>query len=323
MAKPVLIRRNTDQGAMRNALSHAPSEILPAVTKNAHLRDTNSEVVEPYVVGQTYDVPLFRLQKSENNARVFYTAEELDSMTISLQANGQDVPAIGYEKAGRVVIVDGQKRFQSATSGGLPTLKVSFIATPESAREEYLASRRINSDRSTQGAFDDAIRWQALLASGVFANQEELAKDVGLSVPSISKVIKLNRIPERLMRSMNDDQQTRAASIAYEISQIFGSDSFKDNPDLTTAFAEDVIRQTKERQLSRDQVTALIKDREKAPKTRTRAESEVVRFGDSKGTLKVFVARGQLDLSFTGLPEARVGELRQRIQAMLDRQLAI
>ncbi|UUZ66190.1 hypothetical protein LP417_34720 (plasmid) [Polaromonas sp. P1-6] len=64
-------------------------------------------------------------------------------------------------------------------------------------------------NRSNQGAFDDAVRWQALLDKGVFQTLEDLAKDVELSVPSVSRITKLNRIPERLMRSMNEDQQTR------------------------------------------------------------------------------------------------------------------
>ncbi|UUZ66189.1 hypothetical protein LP417_34715 (plasmid) [Polaromonas sp. P1-6] len=109
MAKPTLIRRNTDQAAMRDALGSTPASqtattppVLTTVTKDNH-------DAESYIVGQTYAVPLFKLQKSENNARYFYRADELDEMTTSLQKSGQDVPAIGYLKDGRVVLVDGQK----------------------------------------------------------------------------------------------------------------------------------------------------------------------------------------------------------------------
>lgn len=323
MAKPTLIRRNTDQAAMRDALGSTPASqtattppVLTPVTKDNH-------DAESYIVGQTYAVPLFKLQKSENNARYFYRADELDEMTTSLQKSGQDVPAIGYLKDGRVVLVDGQKRFHAATSGGLSTLDICFIAPPESDRAEYLASRRINLNRSNQGAFDDAVRWQSLLDKGVFQNLEELAKDVELSVPSVSRITKLNRIPERLMRSMNEDQQTRAASIAYEISQIFALDMFKDSQDQAEHFAEEVIRLTKDKQLNRDQVIALIKEKAQGPKTRERADSEVVKYGETRGTLKVFLSRGQIDLSFKGLPQAKVVELRELIEQMLEGQLSI
>ncbi|UUZ66191.1 hypothetical protein LP417_34725 (plasmid) [Polaromonas sp. P1-6] len=98
---------------------------------------------------------------------------------------------------------------------------------------------------------------------------------------------------------------------------------FKDSPDQAVIFAEEVIRHTKDRQLNRDQVIALVKEKEQGPKTRERAESEVVRYGDTKGTLKVFLSRGQIDLSFKGLPEAKVVELRELIEQMLEGQLSI
>jgi ParB family chromosome partitioning protein len=54
-----------------------------------------------------------------------------------------------------------------------------------------------------------------------------------------------------------------------------------------------------------------------------RAESMPVKFSGTKGTLKVFPSRGQLDLSFKGLSEEKLAELRQSVEKMLAGQMAI
>jgi ParB family chromosome partitioning protein len=84
-----------------------------------------------------------------------------------------------------------------------------------------------------------------------------------------------------------------------------------------------VIAQIVKDDMSRPQVTALIKSKLKGPQTRDRADSSSVKYGDTKGTLKVFPSRGQIDLSFKGLPEGKVEELRIRIEQMLSGQLTM
>lgn len=318
---PVFFKRNSDQASMAAALAAGNDSPAPSAEQSRSGFSALSSTV--YVVGQTYDVPLHKLQRSENNARVFYSPEELDNMSKSLQANGQDVPAYGYVLNDKIVVVDGQKRFQASTSGGLPTLKVLITDAPEDEREEYEASRRINSERSTQTSLDDAFRWKGLLARGVYKSQVELAKRMQVDESVVSRILKINRIPERILRNMSVQAQVQHWTIAYEISNIFADPAFTDAPDDAAVLCEDVIAQIVKNDMSRPQVMALINSKLKGPKTRDRAESSNVKYGDAKGTLKVFPSRGQIDLSFKGLPATKVEELRLRIEQMLAGQLTM
>lgn len=117
---PPTLTRNTDQSAMARALEQMPA--APTVPQMSE--PSAQKQVSEYVVGQVYPVPLYRLARSENNARIFYSSEEIDETSKSLVSKGQEVPAIGYVRAGKVVLVDGQKRSQAATSAGIETLDV-------------------------------------------------------------------------------------------------------------------------------------------------------------------------------------------------------
>jgi ParB family chromosome partitioning protein len=324
--KPILIRRNTDHEAMQKALGHTTPVDDPVaavgvpVVPIVHGAETDISALK---IGFVYDVPLNRLQRSEVNARVFYSNEELDEMSKSLKDKGQDIPAIGYPKNGRITVIDGQKRFQAATNASLPTLQVLIVAPPSSESEEYEESRRINLQRSSQTALDDAVRWQAMIDKGIYANQAELSKKLDVSEPNISKTLNLNDIPERLLRMMSDHPQTRALSIAYEVSRLFRAEKFKDKAEEAEYLAQEVIDEIKKKDMVRTQVKSLIDSKLEGPKQRMRAEAVPVKYGDVKGSLKVFPSRGQLELSFTGLPEEKVAELRERIEQMLSGQLTM
>ena len=321
--KPVFLPRNNDQGAMARALGEVQAVPVSTPVKSAMSIEGKVHSAE-LQVGQTYELPLFRFQKSENNARVTYDSEEVDRMSESLK-NGQDVPAIGYVKNGKVTLVDGQKRFQAATSGGFDSLKVLIQAPPLNDREEYEASRRINLERSTQTPFDDSVRWHELLTRGVYTSQDDLAESMNVGKALVSKVLALANIPDRLVRRMNESAQTKSLSTAYEIAGLF--EAFKNEPEKAVMIAEDVIEVIQRDSLNRNLAKDLIVEKVAAsrpaepPRTRERAESNVVKFGEHKGTLKVFASRGQLDLSFKDLSEEKVEELKQRIESVLTGQI--
>lgn len=329
-AKPFLIRRNTDHEAMQKALGHstaseagsvhaAQAPSVPLAQQVVHGPETD---INDLQVGVVYDVPLNILQRSEFNARVFYSTEELDEMSKSLLSKGQDVPAVGYLKNGRITLVDGQKRYQAATNASLPTLKVLIAQAPANECEEYEESRRINLTRSSQTALDDAVRWKSMIDKGTYASQSELALKLNVSEGNVSKTISITAIPERLLRMMSDHAQTRTLSIAYEVSRIFSAAKFKEAPDDAAYLAQEVIDEIKKKDMGRNQVKSLIDSKLEGPKQRMRAEAMPVKYGEVKGTLKVFPSRGQLELSFSGLPEDKVNELKERVEQMLAGHLS-
>jgi ParB family chromosome partitioning protein len=314
--KPSLIRRNTDQSAMARALGEATSAKLETTSP------TQQRQVD-YVIGQRYQIPLNQLQRSENNARYFYSTEELDEMAKSLRDKGQEIPAWGYVRNDKVILVDGQKRLQAATIAGFGALDVLIGNEPTNDGDEYEKSRRINLERSTQTSLDDAVRWQSFIAKGTYKNQEELSQRLQVSKATVSKTLSINNIPLRLLRMMSDHQQTRSLSIAYEISTLFTSDKFKNDPDTAQLAAQDVIEDVIKKELSRNQVGAIIANKLEGIRSRERAVSSPVTYGESEGVLKVFPSRGQIDLSFRGLEPEKVHQLKVLIEQMLAGQMSI
>lgn len=319
---PQLFRRSIDQDKMAKALTD-PAPMAPQLGVVAGFSTVATTAGKPvYVVGETYEVPLFMMRNSQFNARVFYKADELDEMSVSLAEKGQDIPIKGYvNEDGIITVTDGQKRFQAATIKNRPSLRVLIDPTPASERDEYEQSRRINLERSSQTVLDDAIRWSAMVEKQMYASQDEMAEHLRISKSTLSKTINIKRIPERLLRGMSDNVKTCGISIAYEISTIF-----EKVPDLeaATVLAEEVIEAVVKGDLSRDQTIELIKVKLSPPvepQKRERAESSVVKYGDIKGTLKVFPERGQLDLSFSGLPPEKVEPLKELIASMLHGQV--
>lgn len=341
--KPTLVRRGNSSGAMAQAIGVSiPAPFIPPVIagnidqdamtsalKAGHVEMPVAQMAPPNMadlqVGQVYTVPLYRLQKSDNNARVMYDPAEVDAMSESLRL-GQDVPAIGYVRNGKVIVVDGQKRLHAATSGAMESLKVLIKEPPLSDRDEYEESRRINLQRSTQTVFDDCIRWNDMLTKGMYESQDEVADRMGVSKASVSKVLGLSVIPERLIRRMATSEHTRTLSTAYELTSILKA--FKEDPEKGVRLTEEVIEQIQRDELNRNQAKALIDSKiaeldGRTARNRERAESSVVKYGETKGTLKVFANRGQLDLSFTGLPPERVEQLKTQIEQMLAGQATI
>lgn len=333
-----VLKPNTDSNAMLKALEDsrppaapttasspaaAPAVAASEVRQGESLLafDAKSMTTADLVVGHVYELPLSMLLRSDNNARVYYNPIEIDDMAQSLASRGQDVPAVGYVKDKNVIIVDGQKRFNACVHGKLATLRVAIRTAPESEMEEYEASWRINITRSTQTAFDDAIRWQQLLDKKVYASQEDIAQRLQVSAASVSKTLGLNRIPQALRRMMAEAEQTSKMSVAYEISNLFAKVD-ENNVERLEAMAEEVINTVNKKELNRLQTIELVKSLLAGPKTRERSTTQALAVGKYKGAIKTFAKKGRFELQLNGLEEERMQGLQQEIETVVRRYLA-
>ena len=317
------IDRNDDQASMEqvlgasSALPEQSGETKPAGFRAVELARKNEELI----IGQTYRLPLHRFKKSDNNARVFYLPAELDEMAQSLTTKGQDTAVLGYVDDGKVVLTDGQKRHQSAVSAGLPDLKVEIIAKPHSQAEEYEASRRINLVRSAQTGIDDAFKWRSLLDRGVYDSQDQLAERLGERKEKISKILGITRIPDCLIRTMVEHEKTSNWTVAYLISTIFDSKRLEEQgAENIEIIAAEIVEGVIKQDLSKRKVEELIAKRLQGPQKRAKAESTPVKYGGGKGDLKIFVDRGQIDLSLRGLSEIEIERLKQTLEKALSGQ---
>lgn len=328
---PINIGRNQDQGAMKAALGvetklpGADIATVPVAEKVGFAAAEAAQEGTQFVIGQNYLIPLHKLVRSKNNARLFHDSVEVDSMSRSLTGSGQDMPAIGYVRDGRVVLTDGQKRFLAAQSAGIEILEVKIREAPVDDADEYERSRRVNLERSTQTAIDDAIAWQSLLQRGVYKNQVELGQRLDVKEAVVSKVMGINRIPERLLRMMVGNSHTSQLSHAYPISTLFDPKNVAlvGGAEKAEILAQEIIEEVILSGMSRNQLEQLISKRLEGKKTRAQAVTTQVKYGDAQGDLKVFPSKGQLSLNFKNLPEEKVSELKDLIEKALTSQLSM
>lgn len=325
------IGRSTDHEQMQRALSTLPEATTVTTTPQAMpgeraLGFQAAKLAlegEDFVIGQNYIIPHQRIIRSKNNARIYYTAADLEETTESLIQNKQLQPALGYVRDGKVVLTDGGKRLQASAMAGIYTLEVKIIPEPETEAEEYEQSRLINLHRSAQSGIDDAFKWKELLYRGVYRTQEELATRLGVKPPQVSKILGITRIPERLIKTMVEHPSTSGWAMAYAVSQIFEAKVVQERgAEECEKIAEEIVDMATKGDLSRSQVEALIKKRMDGPKTRLQPLTNAINYGGIAGTLKVFPQRGQLDLSFTGLAPEKVTELEELIKKALSEQKA-
>jgi ParB family chromosome partitioning protein len=312
---------------MERAVAHAPvadtTVATPAAPKAAALVAPGAMQEEGWVPGSTYTVPVQMLKDSPYNARVFYSIEEIDETSMSMQRNGQDVAVSGYvDNDGKIVVVDGSKRLRAAKAGGIENLRVEIKRRPESAKELYLMSRRMNVERSTQTAFDDAVRFKTLLDEKVYAGQQELAHDLGVSQSTVSYTLSLNRLPPQLVKVMRDERtkngegKLRLLGYASEFAKLFdgSGEESQERVDLSIEIAREILA----KDMSVRQTQELIRSRSEPKRQRSTADKIALRYGNGAGTLKVFPTKGQLDLSIKGVDATKLEELRLKIEGLFS-----
>ena len=295
------------------------SEEAPAIADRPRKAATDNPVtaaIADYQVGKTVEVPLSKLRDTPFNARVFYSTEEVDEMANSLSINKQDVAVSGYVNGDLIIVVDGSKRLRGARAAGLASLRVDICEAPKDNKEIFLKSRRINRERSSQTVLDDAVRFKQLIDQGLFAGQEALAAELSISQTTVSRTLKINLIPERLLRRMKDSASLTGVVTAHAIAQIFEAERFLDKVDEATEFATTIIDEVLKEDLSTREVQALVTARLAGPRTRVRNEARHIQFAGVKGTIKTNEANGEVIFAIKGLESAQVEELRGKIEAL-------
>lgn len=295
----------------RFGLTVPPDHVLPYI-------DT-AEDLETLTVGSVAHIALHLIGETNSNARVFYLASDIDKTATSMQKGGQLSIATGWIEGGKILLKDGQKRARSARAGGLPYLKIEIVPPPP-RRQAYLESRKMNTERSDQTSLDDAIRWFELLKDGTFKDQSDLATEVELSVPTVSKTLAINDIPMRLLHRMKESPITSSLRVAYEISRIFSKDAKEIRPldgDQAEIIGGEIIDEVIKKELSSTATKALIEAKFGEKKRRTRSEVREVRYGETRGQLKIASEKGTLDLSFRDLKPEQVEALTTLVETAL------
>ncbi|MFN9474199.1 ParB/RepB/Spo0J family partition protein [Acidovorax sp.] len=275
------------------------------------------------VPGSIVEVPLHLIDLNEIGPRQIYQHAEVDKIAETLPKS-QDDAAHGYVKDGRVKLIDGGTRYRSAKVSGVASLVVKFEEEPASGIELYLKARRYNDLRSQPTAIDHAISLRKLMDAGHVGSQREIMERIPdlsgrpMSESQVSAYMRIGRMPDRVLVRMSESSHTSGVTILHAVSEIF--ERRKDPAELAeaTELALQVIDDIRSKDLSKQQVIALVKSKLDGVKHRERSSQQSLSVGDYKGVVKIFAKRGQCDLSVKGVPADRLPDLQRALVATIE-----
>lgn len=259
-------------------------------------------------------VRLDELVSNPFNPRTFYIPEKIDDLAVKMQRDGQHEAIKITRNArfpGKYVIVDGEYRSRSKRSLGDDQIE-ALVLPDLSDKDLYLIANSINTDRTPQTVFDDAIAWQNLLDKQIFPDRSSLAEAIGKELPKVSKTLQLNALPKHLLQRMS------AASIglahAYNLKLIFERQG--------EALTEELLARVIDSELSVRSLEEMVKklDGTSPPRAAKTHYSGNIPFktqgGRDLGSLKRY-RDGRTELKLTGLTEDQQSVLVTQLEKVV------
>jgi ParB family chromosome partitioning protein len=135
------------------------------------------------------------------------------SLRESIRAHGQDTPIrvrplVGDDDADYEVVF-GHRRHRACLSldaemdGGFQVLAL-LDSTVSAARDFVLKMYRENEEREEQCAYDNGRSFRTWLAEGIFADQSEIARAIGVSDATVTKYLQIAELPESVIAAFDD-----------------------------------------------------------------------------------------------------------------------
>lgn len=158
-------------------------------------------------------VPLERII-TKKQIREEFDEEELNELAASLREHGQQQACLVFwsEEDEAFVIVAGERRFRAAQLAGKETLKCSLMEHEPSDQEHLELQLVENVQRSDLSAIEEAKAYQRFIDEFGYT-QGEIAKRTGKNQSSISRSLKLMKLPEEIREEL---ARTKAARTLAE-----------------------------------------------------------------------------------------------------------
>ena len=131
---------------------------------------------------------------------------------------------------------------------------------------------------------------------------------------SVTRLLRIGKIPERLLRQMSEHEKTSGLRAAYEVNAFFSQEDFASRIDDYTAMAEEVIDEIQKKDLTTKQTIELVESKLRGPKPRRRSDTWPVTYSRARGQLKVFQDRGEVQLSMRGLSPEELAAVQRKIE---------
>lgn len=224
-----------------------------------------------------------------------------------------DDPAVDYE------VVFGHRRHRACLAldaeidGGFPILALLDSKASE-ARELVLKMYRENEEREEQCAFDKGRSFRQWLGEGLFTEQGELARAIGVSDATVTKYLQIAELPDFVLAAFEDPR---------EISVRWSHDlvkALKTAPGRVEETAQRLAN-TSPRPAAASVARALVASADAPRETRNSPSREQAVKIDGRVALRLQRRDGRLTLKFYQLDKRAQREITEEILELAERRV--
>ncbi len=167
--------------------------------------DTTADVTTPPAKRDLQQVPLDRIRPNPQQPRRTFGAESLEELRGSIEAFGVLVPVIVRERGGGFELIAGERRWRAAQAAGLHTIPAIVRAADD--RESLEVAIIENLQRENLDPLEEAMGFAHLIEAFAFT-QEDVARRVGKSRPSIANALRLLSLADTVKQYVRDGKLT-------------------------------------------------------------------------------------------------------------------
>lgn len=145
------------------------------------------------------EVPIIAIVPNPEQPRLHFDEEKLAELSESIREHGILQPLVVTEAGSHFELIAGERRFQAAKKAGLTTVPV--VVRSVSDREKLELAIIENIQRHNLNPIEEAKAYQRLVHE-FGMSQEEVAKKMGKSRPSIANTLRLLYLPVEIQRAV-------------------------------------------------------------------------------------------------------------------------
>ncbi|MBQ3454185.1 MAG: ParB/RepB/Spo0J family partition protein [Thermoguttaceae bacterium] len=146
-----------------------------------------------------YDIALDQIDPNPFQPRLTFEEEEIAGLADNIQKHGLLQPIIVRKKNGRYQLITGERRFRAFQKNGESVIPAYILAVDDRLMAELALSE--NLQRKDLNPIEKAIAFRNYLET-YDCGQDELGKRLGLDRSTISNMIRLLDLPEKLQKAV-------------------------------------------------------------------------------------------------------------------------
>lgn len=150
-------------------------------------------------------IPIAKIITNPSQPRKRFDSSELCSLADSIKENGIIQPLILRRTASAFVLIAGERRLRAAKIAGLR--EVPAIVTEHSTRDSAVVALIENLQRQDLSIFEEAHAISSLIREWGLT-QEEAARRLGMSQPSLANKMRILRLTQREQRLIEENDLT-------------------------------------------------------------------------------------------------------------------